>query len=318
MKKSFSVLLAFLLAVLSSATVLYVSATDVDMGYEGVLDSYYDSDGIKSVSDDSTARTTVTGNISYDSTSKLFYYLVSDIAKPFTSNVCDGMVTTEAVSLSAPDGISAQLYRDGELYDGDLNSITATGNYVYRVGTNQDTSERILEFTIVGKVTGLISSYTIPDGFAVDSLTFNGEMKQTSSSVVTFDEDGDYNLSYRCSATRVVYSLNITIDHTPPEIVLEGIEDGKIRGPVEIKGLEEGASVSVYRDGEAEAYTSTLTKSGKYDLIVTDKAGNKSTYSFTILIYLNYGTFFFFAAIVLIIVAVAVWMIVSKKKMRVR
>ena len=317
MKNIISLVLVAILALICCLPCLAVNAGSVDMGYEGVLDSKYETSGVTS-GDSSSARTAVTGNISYDSTTGLYYFTVSDIAKPFTANVTDGMIVTGEVNLTCPEGISAELYKDGELYDGDISTIKEKGNYVYRVTTNKDTNEQILSFTIVNSVTGLISGYTLPTGFAVESLYFNGEAKSASSSYIPFDEDGKYSLTYRCTATRKVYTLNVTIDHTPPEITLEGVENGCCRGPVEIVKSDTSDSVAVYRDGEQETYTQTLTKSGVYTLIVTDEAGNKSTYEFTILIYLNYGSWIFLGAVLLIILAVTVALVFSKKRLRIR
>lgn len=318
MKKLISVCVSVLLAGAFALSCCAVNNGSVDIGYEGVLDSYYESSGIVSQDKESTARTAVSGNISYDSTTGLYYFTVADIAKPFTANVTDGMIVTGEVTLSCPQGITAELFKDGELYSGDISKITEKGVYVYRVKANNDVSEQILSFTIVGSVTGLVSGYALPDGFAVESLLFNGEAKSTGSSYIPFDEDGRYSLTYRCSATRKIYTLELTVDHTPPELVLEGIENGKIRGPLTITKQDPSDTVAVYRDGEPEPYTPTLTKSGEYTLVVTDEAGNRNSYDFTILIYLNYGSFIFFGALALILAAVAVMLAVSKKRLRVR
>ena len=289
---------------------------DIDMDYSGVLGSYYET-GIPENKEQST-RVAVTPSISYSGVEKLYYYSVADIASSFRANVMDGMITGEPVNLFAPDGVSCELYHDGELYSGAMTGITEPGAYVLRVKANNGISASVLSFTIVGSATGALSGYTMPEGFSVTGVLYNGAAVSTRENYVDLTEDGDYSIGYRCNATGVAYSLRVTADHTAPELKLEALEKGKAWGPVDISDVEPGGTVAVYRNGEEEPYSRELTKSGQYELVVSDAAGNKTSYSFTIMIYFNSGSLFFVLAVAVILAGVAAYVLIARKKLRVR
>lgn len=316
MKKILCGITAAIIAAMFPLSAAATSFDDVDVDYNGLLGSYYDVDS-GSLSE-SQSRIAITPDVSYDSTEDLFYYYASDIAKPFTSNVMDGMITTSDVTLTVPQGIASELYRDGQLVDEGFAVISEPGDYVLRVKSNSGVSVSVLSFRIVGKTTCELSGYSMPDGFVITGVTLDGKPVSFRGDSVEFTEDGKYSVKYRCSAIGVDYSLDITTDRSSPELKLEGVKNGQAWGPVDISDLEAGGTVTVYRNGEKEAYTPTLTKSGQYEIIVKDAAGNKTSYSFTIMIYFNSGSIIFFVCVAVIIAAVTAYIIISGKKLRVR
>lgn len=286
-----------------------------DIFYEGVLGSYYETEpgDSGSVGD----RITITENVSYDSSEKLFYY--STRLGYVTSNIFDGMLTTDKVKIDIPaEAESIEILCNGEKFTGEATDITFPGNYLVRYTDSDGTVKTLLSFTICSKLTTEIT-YTLPDGFSADTLTRNGDAVTVPGGYISFDNDGKYSLTYRCNETNVKYNLEITIDSEPPELELIGLSDGnRAWGPVELKGVEEDGRVVVLRDGKQEDYSPTFTKSGHYEIAVYDKAGNKSTCSFTIMIYLNSGSIIFFAVLAAVIVGVAAYIIISRKKLRIR
>lgn len=315
-KKAFCAAAAAVFLGVFSVAASATSYGDVDMSYSGVLGSYYEAESAET--GEKNPRIQITPDISYSGSEKLYYYRVSDIATPFTSNVMDGMITSGAVDITSPVGIDCELYRDGVLCDGAMTGIRTPGAYVLRVKSNSGVSLPVLAFTVVGASAGFVSGYTMPEGFSVTGVVYNGESVSYRESFADLSADGDYKVEYRCGATGAAYSLTLTVDHTPPELKLEALKDGKAWGPVDISDVEPGGSVAVYRNGEEEKYTSVLTKSGQYELVVSDAAGNKTSYAFTIMIYFNSGTLVFCIAVAAIIAGVAVYVLIARKKLRVR
>ena len=317
MKKLFCAAAALALAAFAGTSALatsYNAGGDID--YTGVLGSYYEQESPDMTR--SATRITLSSGVSFDTSLKLYYYYAAGISSPFTANVMTGMITQSAVMLTVPDGISAELYADGELYSGDLTSVTAPGSYVLTVKSNAGVTEQVLSFRIAGENTCSFTGYQLPDGFSVTGVTFNGNRKTTTGSFIDFSEEGDYSVDYACPATGESYHIAFAVDRTPPELKLEAVKDGKSWGEVDISDVEPGGKVTVYRNGEKEEYTSVLTKSGQYTLVVADAAGNKTTYDFTIMIYFNSGTFFFFLCLALIVVGTGAYVFISRKKLRVR
>lgn len=316
MKKILYAVCAISFAAALTAGASATSYNDVDMDYSGVLGSYYETDSVQKT--EQSSRIAITPTVSYSASEKLYYYSVADIAAPFRANVMDGMITNEKVSIAAPDGIAFELYRDGELCEDDISALTKPGTYVLRVKSNAGISESVLSVTIVGAASGAVSGYRMPEGFSISRFTFNEKNASHTESYADFSEDGDYTVEYRCAAANVVCSLHLTVDHTPPELKLEALNNGKAWGPVDISDVEPGGSVAVYRNGEAEPYTPQLTKSGQYEIVVSDAAGNKTSYAFTIMIYFNSGSLVFFIALAAIVAGVAVYVIIAGKKLRIR
>ena len=165
------------------------------------------------------------------------------------------------------------------------------------------------------------ASYQIPTGFNVTSVTLDGEdTKQKNASVVDLSEDGDYIVTYRCQAIGIDYELKITTDHVPPKITLQGVKDGGARGPVTIKGVKDGETMEVKRDGEKVNMLgdNVVKNTGAYEVRVTDQAGNVTKKKFIIHMYLNYQSVIFFLLGIVVLIAAGVYMFISRKKLRVR
>ncbi len=82
-----------------------------------------------------------------------------------------------------------------------------------------------------------------------------------------------------------ITEISFTIDKTAPTIILNGVENkGATRKTVSLGESSEEAMVTVYFNDEEIAYKQgdSLTKVGKYRVVVTDSSNNASEYTFTI------------------------------------
>lgn len=261
-------------------------------------------------------QTAITSSVIYDSAKQRYIY-ITDLGR-VEATVMDGMIVTDAVSVAAENGLPVTLYKDGERQEqSDMTALADSGYYVLQYTDNDGVQQTIMEFTIVSSLTGKIDRYTLPAGFAVTSASYNGE-ELPATSEVDMQKEGSYRIAYACQRTGVAYELDVDIDHTPPTLALEAVKDGKARGPVDISDLEQGATVYMTLDGKAYNYREKLTRSGDYEIWVFDAAGNYTKYDFTIMIYLDGNGYAFVGLLILLILGVAVYMMVEKKRLRVR
>ena len=284
-------------------------------------EEYYDENGdIKDQSKiDTSVRKSVAKGVYYDTDLRAFVYPIGSGTTEITANIMDGMIVNYPVTIEIPNEVMYTLYQNGNEVKYNGNSVRDKGEYTL-IAKVEDREITVFSFTIVGNKTGLINNYTVPTGFRITSVKLDGLDANYSRNSVSLSAEGHYQISYECDATGISYSLEVTIDHTPPEITLEGVrEDGKARGPVTIEGLEEGDTVSIVKDGNSyHNLSGKLTQSGRYYLQVTDNADNSSVYEFIIMIYLDNSGLVFFLVIAGTIGALVAYLILSRKKLRVR
>lgn len=263
----------------------------------------------------------VSDGVTYDPLQRSFVFEANGGKSVVRSTALDGMVVSSPVSVS---GGGVFLYKNGAEYDGSLDPVTEPGEYVVMVNS-AERSVRVLAFTIVGKTTGLISVYRLPEGMIVDSVTFNGEEVTADYRSVSMEREGDYKIVSECVASGAVYTLETTVDRTPPALAFEGAEDnrGRFNSAVTVTGLGGGEKISVTRDGQPYSVrlesdgTVKLTESGMYGITAFDEAGNSSEYSVLIMAYLNASGTAFVVLVVLVAAAVIVYVIVRRRKMRI-
>lgn len=256
-------------------------------------------------------------SVNFDKSSRTFHYRLSS-GGDISSNVASGMVTTDSVWVTLPTGVGATLYRDGvELTDADLMNIREPGGYVVGV-INSGVMIQPLRFTIVNSVTGVLQEYRVPDQFSVSKVTLNGEEQSFNPFAVDLSREGNYEITYNLVPARTSYSINIAVDHTAPVLELAAVEDGVAKGPVSLADLEHGASIYIEQDGKQISYTDELTESGSYVVTVQDAAGNSNTYKFVIRVYFNISSMVFFIMTVVVIAALVIYILRSRKTLRVR
>ncbi len=303
-------IIAFALILLMFAFPLAVSAADMD--YEGELDDRTGEPKGKSGNDDELVR--VYADVYYDRIKKAYVYDFAE-GKVYL-NVPADIATTQTVSVSFDEGLKAKIYRDSkELINNDTTSISAAGSYVIMFN---DDAQKQIRFTILGKRTGLIYDYTVPNGFEIASVLYNGEYVTFSGRTAGTEKEGDYTIEYRCINTDMVYSVQFTVDHTPPVLKLENVIDGHAKGKVDISDLEDGARILIKLNGNEIPYSKELIQNGSYEITVADAAGNLTVYSFVIDIYFNFNSIIFIVIVAALIAALIAYLVMSRKKHRIR
>lgn len=269
------------------------------------------------ISDDITLNENVaiSSNCRYIRSDNRYVFTTSAVAdSQISSSVYDGMITTENVMIEAGKQCSMEIYRNGEPIEIGQGSVMISNTGAYKVFADGD---NILSFTVVGNVTGIVSSYPMPSGFKIINATLDGETYSFSNSNVTFEREGRYVISYMCERTGMIYSLSTSYDNTPPEITLVGVENGFAKNAVTIEGLQEGDTLTCFVNGTQISPTTTLKQSGNYELTVCDEAGNATNYTFRIKIYFNLSAWVAVALMVIVIGVTCGYILFSRKHLKI-
>lgn len=261
----------------------------------------------------------IAGNTYYDTVEKSYlYYVNASASQAVRSNIADGMITEQTVSISSDAGVALEVYLNGErLQSISGGTFQTSGEYVvmYVGGT---VPERLFSFTIVPKLCNSVTGYILPNGFEFTEATLNGEPISFENNYIKFSEEGNYDIHYRCIKTNVSYQLLLTTDFTGPVLSLENVKEGKAQGPVDISEAKNAAHLTIYHNGEQITRKDVLTESGEYHIELADEAGNKTTYTFTILIYFDGNSWLFFLLILGSCVSIVIYLVHSRKHLRVR
>lgn len=312
----------FFPALLAMAAVLTVTASAVEFGYSGLLDtetgdpieSSSDEDGIDAYS----SRVRVSDGVYYDR-NRMGYVYESSGGQQVMCTVASGMVVQEAVRVVPDEGVSVILYKDGTaVEEPDLTHISEVGDYVVEVVAVGDQASQVISFSIVGDVTSRMEGYSMPDGFIITGATLDEQDTAWDRSYISMTEEGEYDITYRCSRNGLDYELKVGVDHTPPVLALEGVENGRARQPVSLADLEDGASITIQLNGKQISYREELTESGDYRIWVMDAAGNLTTYEFSILVYFDFNSLVFMGMLAAVLAAVGIYIVLSRKRLEVR
>ena len=296
-----------------------ILSAELDLSYEGELDLYT---GLPLEDESGTPMNAVISeNSSYDLSQHMFYFSAKGGIGGVYSTVAADMITTDQVVLRQDEESGIVVYCDGEVVENPFDEpLTRAGNYNVVI-QGADTEQLLYSFTIVTQKTGAVTSYPLPQGFYLVSVEKDGVPQVViGTNSVDLQEEGVYTINYRCAATSIDYYLNVEIDHTPPEIVLAGVEGDVARGPVTVTGLESTDTIEMLYEGESEKFSSdgVLTMPGNYTLVVTDGAGNTATHEFRILMYLNKQGIWFGLLFIAVLVAAGTYIFVTRKRLRVQ
>lgn len=256
----------------------------------------------------------------YDPMTDTYYKYVEGYGNTaIATNVPNGMYTQEEVKVSVATGIIYTMYKDGvAMTDLDISAITEPGSYALAVYDGTGNPVTPLSFTILGTYTN-ISRIDMPEGCDIVSVTYEGESIVSDETSLLFEEEGQFEIVCECPMAGRTYNLKLVRDTTAPVLALEEVDEkGFASGPVNISDLETDATCLILRNDEVVDVTPVLKESGHYSIALTDSAGNHMEYSFTIKVYFNYLSITFLLLFVALIAGLVAYIMVSKKRLRVR
>ncbi len=282
--------------------------------YTGEPFAYYDDD--YSVA----SNVSMDENCIYEVSSYTYIYNYTDFAEDdIRANVYDGMIVNDTVSIEIRDDLNYQLYRNGAKVDfDDAFSISDPGYYMLQITTDDGQIEEPLSFTILGDYSNMIN-YIAPDGYQITKVMMGETPVEFTTGQVDFTEEGEYTVSYSLSRSGVEYTFHTTIDHTPPTLKLKELnKKNQARSAVSLKDYNNEDIISITLDGEKIDYSEKMTEYGQYHIVLQDRAGNMSEYDFVILVYVSGAGIAFMILFTGVFIGLAVYLKVSKKKLRVR
>ena len=289
--------------------------TEADM-YTGPIDSFTGAPLGAAEGDIGGDKIVINSTTGYDRTRHMFVMLRG--SQEILSNVADGMTVSEPVSLIIPESMLCRLYRNGQPVD-DVDPLNIDRVGAYSLSEAGGEQVEIMRFTIVNRVTGQLSRFTVPEGFRITGAMYNDATSTYETSYVPLEQEGKYAIEYCCPVTETRYSFSAEVDHTPPTLALPGVdEEGYAKGPVDISDLESGAAIGIWLNEQEIEYSDVLTQSGSYRIVLEDEAGNTNYYQFVIRVYFNMSGIIFLVAVLATAAGVGIYMLYSRRHLRVR
>lgn len=311
-------LAAALCAALSAAAC--AEGDDGNFYYSGPLDSLT-GQPLSSDSPAAETQTRISDGMYYDFERRAYAYPVENGMYEVYADVADGMIVTGGVRISVNDAVKLEIYRDGELLEGtDPNGVSQAGSYVVTAKSGER-AEKLFGFRIIGAETNLSGGYTMPVGFYILDASFDDGEAFYERSYIAMQEEGFYHIEYICPANGLRYTLETTVDRTPPPVTLEGRrdEEGRFHSAVDVRGVQAGDTVSLSHNDAPVRFPTDghLAESGIYTLRVSDSAGNTAVEQFTIMVYFDLNSLIFFALICASLAGILGYMLYKRKKLKV-
>ncbi len=318
---------AFLVTAMAALLCIGGKSASADVGYSGFLDPVTNEpvgEEDESGTTNSSGRMQISDDVEYDPETRYYIYTVPDTHNEVKTTAVDGMVLTTPFKIDTGGNSSVVLYRNGKEYTGDMQDISATGEYVVNVLSGSD-KKRLFGFSIIGKRASGLYTYTVPDGFYLTAVTFEGKEIDHDRFSAELAEEGEYHIEFMCMISDRIYSLTTTIDRTPPVVEFTGAIDdnNQVRSALTIQPLASGDSIKIYLENKeitpakGKDGTMVLYDCGAYTIQAFDSAGNTQEYHFNVLMYFNLNGMIFIVIAALIVAAIVVYMILKRRKLKI-
>ena len=247
--------------------------------------------------------------------------VVTDKGTEFFCNIPAGTTTTNDVIFEVSGAVEYKLLKDGkEQADFDFGkAVTEKGEYTVVINEGDSENPAKFGFTIIGKYAGSITQFAVPDGCKIEKAMFGKNEIRTNGNSVDLGAEGEYSFDISCGIYK--WTESFTLDNTPPEFNINGIDDeGKAQGvTVFIEFISDDIDTyTIIKDGNPVKKSLELTDAGKYYVTVYDKAGNSFSQTFDIIYQMN--SMAIVAAVLggALIIAGVVFFIITRKKFNIR
>lgn len=154
------------------------------------------------------------------------------------------------------------------------------------LGLNGDTSYRVdFCFVLYAPAPKNITHINAPMGFQVRSLLWEGNSVEVKDrSYAQLERDGTYEILFENPEGTVRWQMELERDTTAPALYFsQDVEKGQTSEYVSFTPSEGNADIEILWNGQqVEAYSPRLAMDGRYQLTITDQAGNSRQYEFTL------------------------------------
>jgi len=234
----------------------------------------------------------------------------------FYSDIQNGGITRQSVTLRTADKLDFTVYKDGELLEENGSTVfTDPGSYlVVPVAddvlyiSSYETEKPVFSFRIIGNAVNDLSVYRAPVGFRIDSIYMyeDGESHPVSSALslddtsVLLREDGDYRI--RISSNAATMEVYYTLDRIHPRF---NVQAEKNHAMIIYDSADVIRSIVYRGDDRYMAETGIIyeiKETGEYRYFAQDAAGNVTGRAFKVKFGFNTGSV---VTILIIIAAIA-------------
>ena len=232
-------------------------------------------------------------------------------------NVYRGGISNGDVRLIAYENLKIVMYKDGKPIDYSFEQIlNDEGEYSYTI-IDELGNRTSSFFTIITKRKQNLNHILQEDISVISVLKDdeNYEYQVLDNNLYLYDE-GSYLVNILDERTSKEYSFKITLDTTPPTLELVGVENGgTTKKVVVMKNVsEQPYSIYITVDGAPFDYKvgEEIEKCGRFIVVLTDEAGNSTTYTFERLYSLNGPSIAILAGLGALVVLLIVLLIKSR------
>ncbi len=227
-----------------------------------------------------------------------YIVFISDLAKNIVSfefeidkeiafdiNTYHGGISNGDVKLVAYENLQIVMFKDELKIDYEFEQILKEeGEYSFTIV--DDLGNRYSSFFRIINKKKQNLNHLLQENIVVESVVKdeeNFEFTITENNLY-LHEEGHYVVSILDEKNNEKYSFEITIDTTPPTLELVNVENGgKTKKVVILKNVsEQPYELKIYVDGIPFDYKlgDEIEKDGQFEVILSDEAGNTTTYSF--------------------------------------
>lgn len=232
-------------------------------------------------------------------------------------NVYRGGISNGDVRLIAYENLKIVMYKNGKPIDYSFEQIlNDEGEYSYTI-IDELGNRTSSFFTIITKRKQNLNHILQEDISVISVLKDdeNYEYQVLDNNLYLYDE-GSYLVNILDERTSKEYSFKITLDTTPPTLELVGVENGgTTKKVVVMKNVsEQPYSIYITVDGAPFDYKmgEEIEKCGRFIVVLTDEAGNSTTYTFERLYSLNGPSIAVLAGLGALVVLLIVLLIKSR------
>ncbi|MCQ2517789.1 MAG: hypothetical protein MJ119_03420 [Lachnospiraceae bacterium] len=238
-------------------------------------------------------------SFTFDSGREIFVGSV-DGEEVFTMNVPPDSIVSSGVKFDSKDCLMIMVYRDGDVYvPSEENMITSPGRYRIELiaavkGNDKDLIfqgqggmfSSAVSFRILPDKVCDLGCITAPKDFRIESVTLDGKRIDTVSEYnALLTADGEYSVLFTGTESDVSYTTDFEKDTIAPFLIFDKSFDGKrVKAPLSISPSEKDTEMSVFLEGnQLIVNEDVLFQPGRYQVTISDKAGNSRNYSFYII-----------------------------------
>ena len=207
--------------------------------------------------------------------------------------------TSVAITASDLEKLEAlSIRRNGELITNDELVFTRSGHYEL-ILRDRFGNIRYFHFTLISTQVNTFE-YVAPDDYVISSAYYIDEngIKVTCFNKVDVEKnridltdaaEGVYEFQIKNKYDNTISTFTVTINKSTPNAKLDGCNDGDVTTKtISLRDLNAGDIVSVYKDDELVQFVEVsgattitdITESGKYRIVVENKAGATVEYTF--------------------------------------